>query len=174
MKCPHTIWYRAKYINQYHNYRHHHLSMYIHVMSGRCESWVSVDFYNMYFAHVQSSTDADHSLDEDLDLDNTLFSAFGNITVLLEQKERVEKLIAGSEKPAEELLYLNTVLSTILNSSCTWVSWKFQFCYFSSDGHEMRNHNIQVKPKITDSYTHFCMHVYITMKVQFFSAAVVG
>ena len=76
----------------------------------------------MCFVYSQYTTDVDHSLDEDLEIDDTLFSAFGNITVLLEQKENVEKLITDTAEPAEELLYLHAILSSVINQSCAWVS----------------------------------------------------
>ena len=74
------------------------------------------------FFNLQYTTDVDHSLDQDIDIDDNLFSAFGNITVLLEQKETVEKLIAGSENPPEQLLYLQTILGSVIDQSCAWVS----------------------------------------------------
>ena len=83
---------------------------------------MTIDFHNICFVHTQYTTDVDHSLDKDIEIDNTLFSAFGSITVLLEQKEKVQKLITDSENPAEELLFLHTILSSVINSSCAWVS----------------------------------------------------
>ena len=54
---------------------------------------------------------------------DTLYSVIANITILREQKERVEQLLDQEENPSDSLVALNVVLDFALNSSCEWVSY---------------------------------------------------
>ena len=75
-----------------------------------------------YCFFSQYSTEEAHNFTFEGSYD-TLFSLFGNITILREQKGRVEQLLDKEENPSDSLVALNVVLDLALNSSCEWVSY---------------------------------------------------
>ena len=96
---------------------------------------IQIQCYSSPDPHIaflsQYSTAEAHNLTYENSYD-ILFSVIANITILWEQKERVEQLLDKEENPSDSLVTLNVVLDLALNSSCDWVSYiqneAFRWC----------------------------------------------
>ena len=76
------------------------------------------------FFFPQYSTQVAHNLPQGgSSVYNSLFSQFESLTVLMKQKESIQKLVREEEKPSRVQTSLFYILDHASNSSCEWVNY---------------------------------------------------